>query len=79
MCTFNLHVSPKNLIEKFMNEVTHTPSDFFLPIYWILTCVFGVTRVRGTNTKWSDWVWTLIWSSSKSKTIERNDHSLLPK
>ena len=34
-----------------MNEVTHTPFDFFLPFYWILmTCVFAVTRIRGTST-----------------------------
>ena len=80
MCTLNLHVSPKkHLIEKFMNEVTHTPFDFFLPFDRIMTYVFAVIRIRGTSTRWSDWVWTWIWIGSKSKTIERNDHSLLPK
>ena len=62
-----------------MNEVTHTPFDFFLPFDRIMTYVFAVIRIRGTSTRWSDWVWTWIWIGSKSKTIERNDHSLLPK
>ena len=81
MCAFNLHVSlkKKKLIKNFMNEVAHTPFDFFLPFYRIMTCVFAVITIRGTSTRWSDWVLTWIWISSKSKTIERNDHSLLPK
>lgn len=69
----------KILIKNFMNEVAHTPFDFFLSFYRIMTCVFAVITIRGTSTRWSDWVWTWIWISSKSKTIERNDHSLLPK